>query len=88
MLYAADQSAQGGRAQILNLSLYPDYTLDATTSEDNTAADRKEFKRAMQYARSQGVVVVVAAGNSGRNLDTTQPVSALCNARGQADFAV
>ena len=83
--YAGDQ-----RFEVINMSFFVDDNAfqESTEFKCNTDPQQRSFRRAVeraiQYARSQGVVPVAALGNSDQDLahpvdDTGQPISNSCD---------
>ena len=60
--HCADQSPSGGRADVINLSL-------------STHSQHRIRRDALAYARAQGVVLVAAVGNEGREHPYSLPAS-------------
>ncbi|MBA2717862.1 MAG: S8 family serine peptidase [Chloroflexi bacterium] len=82
--YAGDQ-----QFEVINMSFFVDNDVFQESTEFKCSSDptqrafRRAVERALQYARSQGVVPVAALGNSDQDLahpvdDTGQPISNEC----------
>lgn len=68
IVYAADY----GGVDVINMSLGADIPQGSGVDASGVAALRTLMNRSINYARQQGITVIVAAGNDGRNLDADQ----------------